>query len=109
MVDQEIKEQAFTFVFAVQETTGNLMIDEEVLKTCCDEVDRIFSDGVKPTYKQINESIVCEGVIQETFREHSIGSEGHQQIHVPVGAVISVSTYIPRWLRDLITDLKPKF
>ncbi|CAF1549649.1 unnamed protein product, partial [Adineta ricciae] len=58
------------------------------------------------------------------IREHSIGSEGQRQIRIPVGAVVSVNTYIlhrreefwprpnefdyTRWLRDPTTDLKPK-
>ncbi|CAF1219176.1 unnamed protein product [Rotaria sordida] len=144
--DQEIKDQALTFVLAGHETTGNLMAwtmyvlmtNEQVLQACRDEVDRVLPNGIEPTYENINDLIICEAVLQEALRlyppapfiarrcirEHYIGSEGHRQIRIPVGAVIMVNTYIlhrreefwsrplefdyTRWVRDPVTGLKPK-
>ncbi|CAF0952931.1 unnamed protein product [Rotaria sordida] len=144
--DQEIKDQALTFVLADHETTDNLMTwtmyilmtNEQVLKACRDEVDRILPNSIEPTYEHLNELIVCEAVLQETLRlyspvpflarkcvrEHLLGSEGHHQIHLPVGAEVGINTYIlhrreefwprplefdyTRWIRDPVTGLKPK-
>ncbi len=113
--DQEIKDEALTFVFAGHETTGNLiawtmyvlMTNEKVLEACREEVDRIFPNGAELTHEHINGLVVCEGVLQETLRlyppvpfvsrqcirEHYIGREGQRQIRIPVGAKISVNTY----------------
>lgn len=143
---QEIKDQALTFVLAGHETTSNLMTwifyvlmtNEQLLQTCRKEVDQVLPSGMTPTFEDMGKLIVCEAVIHEALRlyppatfitrecirEHSIGSADRRQIHVPVGAVISVNTYIlhrreefwprpyefdyTRWLRDPTTDLKPK-
>jgi cytochrome P450 len=144
--NQEIKDQALTFVLAGHETTGNLMtwtmyvlmINEQVLQACRDEVDRILPDGIEPTYEHVSELIVCEAILQETLRlyppapfisrkcirEHYIGSEGHRQIRVPAGVALTINTYAlhrreefwprpnefdyTRWIRDPVTGLKPK-
>ena len=144
--DQEIKDQALTFVLAGHETTGNLMIwvvyvlmtNEKVLQACQEEVDRVLPNGTELTNEHLNQMPVCEAVLQETLRlypsapfitrrcarEHHIGSEGERQILVPVGAELTVNTYIlhrreeywpranefdyTRWMRDPVTDLKPK-
>ncbi|CAF1684507.1 unnamed protein product, partial [Adineta ricciae] len=113
---QEIKDQALTFVLAGHETTSNLMTwilyvlmtNEQLLQTCREEVDRVLPIGMTPTFEDIGKLIVCEAIIQEALRlyppatfitrecirEHSIGSEGQRQIRIPVGAVVSVNTYI---------------
>ncbi|CAF1504412.1 unnamed protein product [Rotaria sordida] len=114
------------------------MTNEEVLRACRDEVDKVLPNGIEPTYEHINELVVCEAVLQETLRlyppapflgrqcirEHTIGSEGNRQLRIPVGANILFNTYAlhrhadfwprplefdyTRWMRDPITGLKPK-
>ena len=144
--DQEIKDQALTFVLAGHETTSNLMTwalyvlmtNEKVLQACQDEVDRVLPNGIELTSEHLNQLPVCEAVVQETLRlyppapfvarrcvrEHHIGSEGQRQILVPVGAELTVNTYIlhrreeywprpnefdyTRWMRDPVTGRKPK-
>jgi cytochrome P450 len=114
--DQEIKEQALTFVFAGHETTGNLvtwimyvlMTNKEVWRACRDEIDTVLPNGIESTYEDLNQLVVCEAIIQETLRlypaapfftrqcirEHIIGSEGCRQLRIPVGTIISFNTYI---------------
>jgi cytochrome P450 len=114
--DQEIKDQALTFVFAGHETTGNLMTwamyvlmtNEKVLQACQDEVDRVLPNGIEPAYEHMNELIVWKAVLQETLRlhplasfvlrscirEHYMGSEDDRQIRIPVGTVVLLNTYI---------------
>ncbi|CAF1282134.1 unnamed protein product [Rotaria sordida] len=144
--DQEIKEQALTFVFAGHETTGNLMTwamyvlmtNEQVWRACREEVDRVLPDGIEPTYEHLNELVVCEAILNETLRlyppaplfarqclrEHTIGSEDHRQLRIPVGGTVAINTYVlhrradfwtrpfefdyTRWMRDPNTGLKPK-
>ncbi|CAF3636912.1 unnamed protein product [Rotaria sordida] len=144
--DQEIKEHALTFVFAGHETTGSLMIwisyilmtNNNVLRACQEEVDRILSNGTQITYEHLTELNVCEAVIQETLRlypsapflsrecihEHTIGNENDRQLLIPVDTTIIIDIYqlhrraefwhrplefdYTRWLRDPITGLKPK-
>ncbi|UJR17680.1 hypothetical protein I4U23_004578 [Adineta vaga] len=113
--DQEIKDQALTFIFAGHETTGNLMTwtiyilmtHDDVLQACREEVDRILPKGMEPTDEHMNELIVCEAIIHEVLRlyppapfisrrcirEHYIGSEGHRQIQVPVNAIVQLNSY----------------
>ncbi|CAF3781478.1 unnamed protein product [Rotaria sp. Silwood1] len=114
--DQEIKDQALTFVAAGHETTGNLMTwtmyvlmtNKQVLQACRDEVDRVLSNGTEPTYEHINELVICEAVLQETLRlyppapflerqcirEHYIGSKGNRQVRIPAGAKVLINTCI---------------
>jgi cytochrome P450 len=114
--DQEIKEQALTFVFAGHETTGNLMTwvmyvlmtNEEVWHACRDEVNRVLPNGTELTYEHVSELVVCEAILQETLRlyppapvftrqcirEHIIGSEGCRQLRIPIGTIISFNTYV---------------
>ncbi|CAF1914247.1 unnamed protein product [Rotaria magnacalcarata] len=74
--DQEIKDEALTFVFAGHETTGNLIVwtlymlmtDESVLRACRDEVDRVLSDNIELTYENMSDLVVCEAILQETLR-----------------------------------------
>jgi cytochrome P450 len=144
--DQEIKDEALTFVFAGHETTGNLIVwtlyvlmtNEQVLRACRDEVDRVLSDNIDLTYENMSDLVVCEAVLQETLRlyppapifarhcirEHTIGSKDNHRLHIPLNAVIVTNTYLlhrraefwarplefdyTRWMRDPITGLKPK-
>jgi cytochrome P450 len=114
--DQEIKEQALTFVFAGHETTGTLMTwvtyvlmtNEKVWRACRDEVDSVLSNGIEPTHEHMSKLVVCEAVLQETLRlyppaafisrlcirEHTIGSEGRRQLCIPVGTNIIFNTYV---------------
>lgn len=114
--DEEIKDEALTFVFAGHETTGNLltwvmyvlMANKEVWRACRDEVDKILPNDIEPTYEQVSELVVCEAILHETvrlyptaptftrqcIREHVIGSEGSRQLRIPVATVISFNTYV---------------
>jgi cytochrome P450 len=114
--DQEIKDQALTFILAGHETTGNLMTwimyvlmtNEQILQACREEVDRVLPNGVEPTYDHVSDLVVCEAIIQETLRlyppapfisrqcirEHYIGSEGHRLLCIPEGAEVLTNTYL---------------
>ncbi|CAF4602944.1 unnamed protein product, partial [Rotaria magnacalcarata] len=119
--DQEIKEEALTFVLA---------------GACREEVDRILPNGKLPTNDNLTDLVICEAIINETLRlyppapvftrycirEHIIGDE--HPIRIPVGATILISDYLlhrrndlwpradgfdyTRWMRDPKTGLKPK-
>jgi cytochrome P450 len=119
--DQEIKEQALTFVAAGSETTGNLMVwmlyvlmtNENVLEACREEVDRVLPDGIEPTNEHLSDLVVCEAVINETLRlyppaaifarqcihEHTIGTE--RQLRIPKGATIVINSYVLHRRSDL--------
>ncbi|CAF2108144.1 unnamed protein product [Rotaria magnacalcarata] len=144
--DQEIKDQALTFVFAGHETTSNLMIwviyelmtNPSVYRACQDEVDRILPDGMIPTYEHLNELHTIEAVLQETLRlyppapffirqcikEQTIGATTDHPFRIPEGTIVLTNVYAvhrrseywsrpnefdyTRWLRDPVTNLKPK-
>lgn len=111
--NQQIKDEALTFVLAGHETTGNLMTwalyilmtHEHVLKACQEEVDRILPNGTVPTFEHISDLQIIEAVLQETLRlypsapffvrecikSHTIGKE--QQIHIPVDAMVLIHSY----------------
>ena len=113
--DEEIKEQALTFVLAGHETTGNLMAwvmyilmtHENVLYACQNEIDCILPNGLEPTYDHLNRLSVCEAVLYETLRlyppaplftrycirAHTIGSAGHKQIRIPVHTTVWFNSY----------------
>ena len=113
--DQEIKDQALTFVFAGHETTANLitwtmyvlMTNKEVWRACREEVDRVLPDDIEPTYENLNELVVCEAILKETLRfyppapiytrqctrEYIIGSNGHWQLRIPVGTTVALNIY----------------
>jgi cytochrome P450 len=119
--DQQIKEQALTFVVAGSETTGNLMswifyiltTHDHVLEACREEVDRILPNGIEPTNEHLGELIVCEAIINETLRlyppapivmrhcihEHVIGTQ--RQLRIPEGTTILVNNYILHRRKDL--------
>ncbi|UJR17985.1 hypothetical protein I4U23_004886 [Adineta vaga] len=114
--NQEIKDQALTFVLAGHETTGSLMTwtmyvlmtNEKVFEACREEIDQILPNGTELTHENLNELVICEAVLQETLRlyppasfiarecihEHYIGKEGQRQIRIPVGARIMVSLQV---------------
>lgn len=115
-----------------------LMTNESVLRACQQEVDKYLPNGIDPTYEIISNLAVCEAVLQESLRlyppapiflrkcirEHVIGKVGEVQLHIPAGTTIVINShslhrradYWPRplefdytrWIRDPITDLKPK-
>jgi cytochrome P450 len=119
--DQEIKEEALTFVAAGSETTGNLMVwmlyvlmtHDDVLQACREEVDRVLPNGIEPTNEHLSELVVCEAVINETLRlyppvpffirqcihEHTIGTE--RPLCIPKGASIIIMNYILHRRSDL--------
>ena len=69
--DQEVKEEAITFVIAGSETTGNLMVwmlyvlmtHEEVFRACREEVDRVLSNGMELSNEHLPDLVICEAVI----------------------------------------------
>ncbi|CAF1457778.1 unnamed protein product [Rotaria sordida] len=114
--DQQIKDEALTFVLAGHETTGTLMtwifyilmIHDDILQACREEVDRVLPNGTVPTFEHMPHLQVIEAVIYETLRlyppaaffvrestkEHVIGSNSSKdEIHIPVGAMIVIHTY----------------
>ncbi|CAF3456617.1 unnamed protein product [Rotaria sp. Silwood1] len=119
--DQQIKEQALTFVLAGSETTANLMTwifyvlmtHDDVFEACREEVDRVLPNGIEPTNENISDLVICEAIINETLRlyppapiftrycirEHTIGSE--HKICIPVGGTIIVNNYILHRRNDL--------
>jgi cytochrome P450/NADPH-cytochrome P450 reductase len=119
--DQQIKEQALTFVFAGSETTGNLMTwilyilmtHDDVLSACREEVDRVLPNGIEPRNEHLAELFVCEAIINETLRlyppaplflrecihEHVIGTE--RQLRIPIGLTVLVNSYVLHRRSDL--------
>jgi cytochrome P450 len=119
--DQQIKEQALTFVLAGSETTGNLMTwifyilmtHDDVLAACREEVDRVLPNSMEPTNEHLAELVICEAIINETLRlyppasffsrhcihEHVIGTE--RQLRIPVGTTIVVNSYFLHRRSDL--------
>ncbi|CAF0946841.1 unnamed protein product [Rotaria sp. Silwood1] len=119
--DQQIKEQALTFVLAGSETTANLMTwifyvlmtHDDVFEACREEVDRVLPNGIEPTNENLSDLVICEAIINETLRlyppapiftrycirEHTIGSE--HKIRIPVGGTIIVNNYILHRRNDL--------
>ncbi|CAF2476139.1 unnamed protein product [Rotaria sp. Silwood2] len=121
--DQEVKDEALTFVVAGHETTANLMTwamyvlmtNESVLRACREEVEQVLPNGMIPSYEHINNLQVCEAILQETLRlytpvpwfvrksirEHIIGSDGHRQVRIPVGTTVAIMTYMLHRRADL--------
>ncbi|CAF0831070.1 unnamed protein product [Rotaria sordida] len=113
--DQEIKDQALTFVLAGHETTSNLMswamyelmINPSVYQACQNEIDRILPNGMIPTYEHLNDLQIIEAVLQETLRlyppapffirqcinEQIIGCTTDHPLRIPVGTTILINTY----------------
>lgn len=111
--DQEIKEEALTFVLAGSETTGNLMVwtmyalmmDEKVFQDCREEVDRVLDNEQTLTYDLLSQLVVCEAVIYESLRlyppaavfvrqcvnEHTIGTE--DPLRIAKDTTIVINTY----------------
>ncbi|CAF3760244.1 unnamed protein product [Rotaria sordida] len=108
--DQEIKEHALTFVFAGHETTGSLMIwisyilmtNNNVLRACQEQVDRIFSNGTQITYEHLTELNllipVDTTIIIDIYQLHRRAEFWHRPLEFDY----------TRWLCDPITGLKPK-
>lgn len=109
--DQQIKDEAITFVLAGHETTGNLitwslymlMIHDDVFQACREEVDPVLPNGIVPDFEHMANLQVIEAVLYESLRlyppaaffvrqcvkEHTIGGlNGRPSIRVPVGAMI---------------------
>jgi cytochrome P450 len=119
--DQQIKEQALTFVLAGSETTGNLMswifyvlmTHDDVLAACREEVDRVLPNGIEPTNEHLSELVICEAIINETLRlyppvpmvtrycvrEHVIGTEC--PLLIPAGITIMINSYFLHRRNDL--------
>jgi cytochrome P450 len=119
--DQEIKDQALSFVVAGSETTGNLMVwllyilmtHDDVLQACRDEINKVLPNGIEPSNEHLADLVVCEAIINETLRlyppapimvrycihEHTIGTE--HQLHIPVGADVAINSYILHRRSDL--------
>ena len=132
--DEQIRDEAVTFVLAGHETTSNLltwalyvmMLHDEVFQACREEVDRVLPDGTIPNYEHLSDLQVIEAVLYETLRlypaapafgrqclkEHTISSsDGNLKILVPVGTMIVINTYVLHrredyWPRPLEFDYK---
>ena len=116
--DQQIKDEALTFILAGHETTGNLiswifyilMTHPDVYQVCRDEVDRVLSDRRTPEYEDLAKLHILEAVIYETLRlypsapffvrqslnDHVIGTKTAgqgNQIFVPKDAMIVIHCY----------------
>ncbi|CAF4731416.1 unnamed protein product [Rotaria sp. Silwood1] len=115
-----------------------LMTNESVFRACREEVDKMLPSGTDPTYELACNLVVREAILQETLclyspaplfvrkciREHIIRKEGQRQLHIPAGTTIVINSHAlhrrvaywsrplefdyTRWMRDPITDLKPK-
>ena len=119
--DQEVKEEALTFVLAGSETTGNLMVwmlyvlmtHDEVFRACREEADRVLPNGIEPSNENLSDLVICEAVINETLRlyptapffvrhclhEQTIGLE--QKLIIPKDASIVINTYVLHRRADL--------
>jgi cytochrome P450 len=132
--DQEIKDEALTFVLGGHDTTGNLltwalyilMTQDEVLQACREEVDCVLPNGIIPTYEHIADLQVVEAILYETLRlypsvpaisrqcirEHTIASSHSElKILIPVDTMIVIHTYSLHrreeyWPRPLEFDYK---
>jgi cytochrome P450 len=132
--DEQIKDEAITFVLAGHETTSNLltwalyilMLHEEILQACREEVDRVLPNGTVPTFEHLSDLQIIEAVLYETLRlypavpvfsrhcikEHTItSSNGELKLHIPVDTMIVVNTYVLHrreeyWPRPLEFDYK---
>ena len=132
--DEQIRDEAVTFVLAGHETTSNLltwalyamMLDENVFQACREEVDRVLPNQTVPTYEHLSDLQVIEAVLYETLRlypaapvfgrqslkEHTISSsDGRMKLFIPVGTMIVISTYVLHrredyWPRPLEFDYK---
>ena len=113
--DQEIKDQALTFVLAGHETTSNLMLwvmyvlmtHPSVYQDCQEEVDRVLPEQMTPTSTELNDLHILEAVIQETLRlyppapffvrqclkEQILGTGTDHPLRIPVGTTIQVNSY----------------
>lgn len=113
--DDEIRDQALTFILAGHDTTGNLMVwilyvlmtYPDVHRACQQEVDSISSRDSPLQYEYLNRLPICEAVIMETLRlyppaplltryctkEHTIGQSGKRQIHIPRHTTIWLNLY----------------
>ncbi|CAF1233489.1 unnamed protein product [Adineta ricciae] len=122
--DQQIKQQALTFVLAGSETTGNLMswvfyilmTHPDVLAACQEEVERVLPNGVDPDNECLSDLVICEAILNETLRlyppaplvarycihEHTIGTE--HPLRIPAGATIIINNYILHRRSDLWKD-----
>ena len=114
--DQQIKDEALTFVLAGHETTGNLMtwtiyhlmLHDDVLKACQEEVNRILPNGIIPTFDHLADLQIIEAVIYETLRlyppapsfvreairPHTINTVDNQRkIFIPTDTHVLVNIY----------------
>ena len=132
--DQEITDEALTFVLGGHDTTGNLltwalyilMTHDDVLRACREEVDRVLPNGDIPEYEHMADLQVVEAILQETLRlypaipsisrqciiEHTItSSHGDLKIRIPVDTMVVIHTYAlhrreEHWPRPLEFDYK---
>jgi cytochrome P450 len=113
--DEEIRDQALTFVVAGHETTNNLMAwvmyelmtNSSVYQACQNEVDRILPNQTIPTYEHLDDLPIIEAVLQETLRlyppapffarqcinEQTIGTATDHPLHIPTGTTILINAY----------------
>ncbi|CAF1048044.1 unnamed protein product [Didymodactylos carnosus] len=111
--DQQVRDEAITFVLAGHETTGNLLVwcmyllmaHPDVYRDCYEEIERVLQ-GKIPVYSQLTDLHILDAVIHESLRlyppapvivrecvqEHSIGPD-EKRIRVPVGATILLNIF----------------
>jgi cytochrome P450 len=85
-----------------------LMLHDEILQACREEVDRVLPNGTVPNFEHMSDLQVIEAILYETLRlypaapvfgrqcikEHTISSSnGELKIVIPVGTLITVNTY----------------
>ena len=115
--DQQIRDEVLTFILAGHETTANLltwalyllMLHDNVLQVCREEVDRVLPNRAIPTYAHLADLQVIEAVLHETLRlyppyplfarqcikAHTIANaNGESKIHIPVGTMIIINSYV---------------
>ncbi|CAF1586829.1 unnamed protein product, partial [Didymodactylos carnosus] len=112
--DEELKQEAASFLFAGHEASSNLMTwclyvlmtHDNVYRDCQDEIDRVLEDGQPPEFCKLNELEILDAVLHETLRfypplptirrecikEHCIGSS-NQQLRIPIGTTINIDVY----------------
>ncbi|CAF2130208.1 unnamed protein product [Rotaria magnacalcarata] len=121
--NNEIKDEALTFILAGHETTASLMVwtiyvlmtNEHVLEACRKEVDCVLSDGRKLTAENINELNVIGAVLNETLRlyppapyitrecanEHIIGQGSQNEVRMPKGCTVVINAAVLHRRPDL--------
>jgi cytochrome P450 len=123
--DQQIRDEALTFILAGHETTGNLMswifyilmTHDDVYHACLEEINRILPNRKTPEYNDLTQLHIVEAVIYETLRlypsapffvrestnDHFIGTND-KQVFIPKQAMIVIHCYALHRREEYWTD-----